>query len=105
MLSFLTTNAASARTAGSMNLSKNFEDHIKRNLLEDEEFIALKRNPLFVETLKHFDQHIKPVFTSSNNKPFSVQLKGPKLTDYPDGKLKNNTMIFDTYGPKSRAAL
>ena len=69
-----------------------------RNLLEEEEFITLKKNPLFVETLKKFDQEIKPVFSSSSTRQFTVQLKGARLTDYPDGNLRNNTMTLDRYG-------
>ena len=97
LLFFLTVNEMSARAGGSLNLDKNFENHILRNLLEEEEFIPLKKSPLYVETLKQFDQEIKPVFTTSNTRQFNVQLKGTKLTDYPDGKLRNNTMIFDKY--------
>jgi predicted HAD superfamily phosphohydrolase len=69
-----------------------------RNLLEEEEFIPLKKSPLYAETLKQFDQEIKPVFTSSSTRQFIVKLKGTTLTDYPDGNLKNNTMVFDRYG-------
>jgi hypothetical protein len=97
----LPTNVSSARAAGSLNLVKNFEDHIMRNLLEEEEIIPLKRSPLYAETLQQFDQDIKTVFTSSSTRQFSVQLKGAKLTDYSDGKLRNNTMIFDTYDSES----
>ena len=69
-----------------------------RNLYEDEESIPLKKNPLFVETLKQFDQEIKPIFSSASTRQFAVTLKGTKLTDYPDGNLKNNTMTLDRYG-------
>lgn len=84
-----------ARAGGALNLDKNFESHIMRNLLEEEEFIPLKKSPLYTDTLKQFDQEIKPVFTSSSTRQFVVKLKGTTLTDYPDGNLKNNTMIFD----------
>ncbi|CZR66372.1 uncharacterized protein PAC_16273 [Phialocephala subalpina] len=83
------------RAGGALNLDKNFESHIMRNLLEEEEFIPLKKSPLYTDTLKQFDQEIKPVFTSSSTRQFVVKLKGTTLTDYPDGNLKNNTMIFD----------
>lgn len=84
-----------ARAGGALNLDKNFEGHIMRNLLEEEEFIPLKKSPMYTDTLKQFDQEIKPVFTSSSTRQFAVKLKGTTLTDYPDGNLKNNTMIFD----------
>lgn len=86
-----------ARAGGALNLDKNFENHIMRNLLEEEEFIPLKKSPLYAETLKQFDQEIKPVFTNSSTRQFIVKLKGTTLTDYPDGNLKNNTMVFDRY--------
>jgi hypothetical protein len=95
---YTSTNGISARPGGSLNLDKNFESHIMRNLLEEEEFIPLKKSPLYMETLKHFDQEIKPVFSSSSSRQFAVKLKGTKLTDYPDGNLRNNTMTFDRYG-------
>jgi len=96
LLAAILTNRSPARAAGSLNLDKNFEDHIRRNLHEEEEFIPLKKSPLFVETMKQFDRDIKPVFTSSSTRQFNVQLKGANLTDEPTGKLRNNTMIFDT---------
>lgn len=84
-----------ARAGGALNLDKNFEGHIQRNLLEEEEFIPLKKSPLYTDTLKQFDQEIKPIFTSSTTRQFVVKLKGTTLTDYPDGNLKNNTMTLD----------
>ena len=92
-------NGSPARAAGSLNLNKNFENHISKNLYEEEEFIPLKKSPLYAETIKQFDQDIKPIFTSSSTRRFNVQLKGANLTDEPTGKLRNNTMIFDTYEP------
>ncbi len=97
------TDGFSARAGGSLNLDKNFENHIMRNLHEEEEFIPLKKSPLYVETLKQFDQDIKPVFISASTRQFSVQLKGAKLTDESTGKLRNNAMKFDTYDFISRS--
>lgn len=93
----MNTNAFEARAGGSLNLDKNFENHIMQNLLEEEEFISLKKSPLFGETVSQFDQDIKPFFTKSTTRQFSVKLKGATLTNYPDGGLQNNTMTLDTY--------
>jgi hypothetical protein len=95
---YVRTNKLSARPGGSLNLNKNFESHTMRNLLEEEEFIRLKKSLLFLETLKQFDQEIKPVFSSLSTRQFTVKLKGTKLTDYLDGNLKNDTMTLDRYG-------
>ena len=89
------TDGYLARAGGALNLDKNFENHIMRNLLEEDEFIPLKKSPHYVDTLKQFDQEIKFVFNSTSTRQFLVKLKGPTLTDYPDGNLKNNTMVFD----------
>lgn len=100
----LSTNASSARTAGSLNLDKNFEDHIMRTVLEDKEMISLKKSPLYADTLKQFDQRIKPFFTgSSDTKPSIIQLKGVKLTDNPEANLRNNTITLEKYGSESRS--
>ncbi|EPE24777.1 Actin-like ATPase [Glarea lozoyensis ATCC 20868] len=88
-------NKLSAKAGGSLNLNKNFENHIVRSLLEEEEIIPLKKSFHYIETLNRFDQEIKPAFSNSSTGNFEVKLEGTKLTDYPDGNLKDNTMSLD----------
>ena len=91
------TNRSLASAGGSLDLDKKFEDYIGRNLHEEAEFIPMKRNPLFAETINQFDREVKQTFTSSSTRPYSIQLKGSRLTDEPSCKLTSNTMVFGTY--------
>jgi hypothetical protein len=77
--------------AGSLILNKRFEECVK-NIVGDEEFIALKKTEGYAAAIKTFDREVKPAYKGDTSQSWFVSFPMANLKDDPANNLQASVL-------------